>query len=130
MSDSLTEAVNHIIFVSRATRSSRGPRLRRWISLDGCAKPWAFTSPAHPLIALNERWFASVATHAIFILRSTLLLSSLTGLYAYKPPSHRCALFCRFLLALPFLLRCFLRALFYNGASSVGTLSHLNEYED
>lgn len=38
----------------RITRSSSGQKWRKWTLPAGCAKPWALTSPALPLAALNE----------------------------------------------------------------------------
>lgn len=38
----------------RITRSSSGQKWRKWTLPAGCAKPWASTSPALPLAALNE----------------------------------------------------------------------------
>lgn len=38
----------------RITRSSNGQKWRRWTLQAGCAKQWAWTSPALPLAAPNE----------------------------------------------------------------------------
>lgn len=48
----------------RITRSSSGQKWRKWTLPAGCAKPWASTSPALPLAALNEEAPSALAhTH-------------------------------------------------------------------
>lgn len=90
-------------------------------------KTMGLHQPSTPTHSAEWMLAHTVATHAI--LHSTSLLFALTGLYACKPPTHRCALFCRSLLALPFRCSAFWGHCFI-GASGVGTLGHLNEYGD